>query len=124
MRDSVKKAREFINEELLIIEKPSPYYMHVWLIFTGSTPNQRRQTTVPVGSSRILRLFGVNLECQPEESEPSTPDSSPLSNQGPTFQHSYNDGLHQPAYSSSDPRHDSPMVRRSIYIHFVFNIIS
>ncbi|XP_041025102.1 B3 domain-containing protein At2g36080-like [Juglans microcarpa x Juglans regia] len=78
-------------------------------LHAGSTPNQRRQTTVPaVGSSRILRLFGVNLECQPEESEPSTPDGSPLSNQGPAFQHSYNYGLHQPAYSSSDPRH-SPM---------------
>ncbi|BBH07598.1 hypothetical protein Prudu_019577 [Prunus dulcis] len=52
------------------------------------------QTTSSVGSSKILRLFGVNLECQQQakhESEPSTPDGSSSlsmsSSQGPTPHH-------------------------------------
>ncbi|XVE96353.1 hypothetical protein REPUB_Repub02eG0214100 [Reevesia pubescens] len=44
----------------------------------------------PAGNpKRLLRLFGVNLECQLDESEPSTPDSSSVSNQGPTTQQFY-----------------------------------
>ncbi|OMO68454.1 hypothetical protein COLO4_29660 [Corchorus olitorius] len=38
---------------------------------------------------RLVRLFGVNLECQLDESEPSTPDSSSVSSQGPTHQQFY-----------------------------------
>ncbi|EOY08368.1 PREDICTED: B3 domain-containing protein At2g36080 [Theobroma cacao] len=48
------------------------------------------QNQAPAGNpKRLLRLFGVNLECQLDESEPSTPDSSSVSSQGPTHQ-SYN----------------------------------
>ncbi|XP_019188130.1 PREDICTED: B3 domain-containing protein At2g36080-like isoform X2 [Ipomoea nil] len=41
------------------------------------------------GSSRTLRLFGVNMECQPEveEAEPATPDGSTTSSQGQTGHH-------------------------------------
>nr|GMD42892.1 B3 domain-containing protein At2g36080-like [Ipomoea batatas]GME08666.1 B3 domain-containing protein At2g36080-like [Ipomoea batatas] len=41
------------------------------------------------GSSRTLRLFGVNLECQPavDEAEPETPDGSTTSSQGQTGHH-------------------------------------
>ncbi|KAL5545781.1 hypothetical protein UlMin_005468 [Ulmus minor] len=55
--------------------------------------------TTPVGTSRILRLFGVNLECQPEpdESEPSTPDGSCMSSQGQAQQHQF---YPTPAYYS------------------------
>ncbi|KAJ6967439.1 B3 domain-containing protein [Populus alba x Populus x berolinensis] len=50
------------------------------------------------GNSRRLRLFGVNLECQLDEAEPSTPDGSSLSSlQGPVHQQFYS----QPAYSSN-----------------------
>lgn len=46
---------------------------------------------------RLLRLFGVNVECQlgDSEAEPSTPDSKSVSSQGPTisthqfYSHSY-----------------------------------
>uniref|UniRef100_A0A5B7C141 Uncharacterized protein n=3 Tax=Davidia involucrata TaxID=16924 RepID=A0A5B7C141_DAVIN len=41
----------------------------------------QNQTTAS-GNSRTVRLFGVNLECQPDESEPSTPDGSSLSSHG------------------------------------------
>ncbi|KAK8540093.1 hypothetical protein V6N13_048812 [Hibiscus sabdariffa] len=37
---------------------------------------------------RRVRLFGVNLDCQLDDSsEPSTPDSSSVSSQGPTIHH-------------------------------------
>ncbi|KAF2307668.1 hypothetical protein GH714_030693 [Hevea brasiliensis] len=42
-----------------------------------------------VQNSKRLRLFGVNLECQIDESEPSTADGSSLSSQGPTQQQLY-----------------------------------
>ncbi|XP_012468154.1 B3 domain-containing protein At2g36080 [Gossypium raimondii] len=39
---------------------------------------------------RLLRLFGVNLECHLDDSsEPSTPDSSSVSSQGPTSTHHF-----------------------------------
>ncbi|KAE8731121.1 B3 domain-containing protein [Hibiscus syriacus] len=49
------------------------------------------QDQAPGGNPmRLLRLFGVNLECQLDDSsEPSTPDSSSLSSQGPTAHHFY-----------------------------------
>ncbi|KAJ7976170.1 B3 domain-containing protein family [Quillaja saponaria] len=47
-----------------------------------------RQTTSSGSNSKILRLFGVNMECQAiEESEPSTPDCSSMSNHGPAPHH-------------------------------------
>ncbi|KAF3441616.1 hypothetical protein FNV43_RR15531 [Rhamnella rubrinervis] len=52
---------------------------------------QNQTTTSAVGNSKILRLFGVNMECQAEhdECEPSTPDGSSLSSHGPTHHHFY-----------------------------------
>ncbi|XVF07597.1 hypothetical protein REPUB_Repub06bG0153100 [Reevesia pubescens] len=56
--------------------------------------NMVQNQAAPAGNpKRLLRLFGVNLECQLDESEPSTPDSSSVSSQGPTthqfYSHSY-----------------------------------
>ncbi|GMP49788.1 hypothetical protein CsSME_00016649 [Camellia sinensis var. sinensis] len=42
----------------------------------------QNQTTPSSGNSKRLRLFGVNLECQTDGSEPSTPDGSSMSSQG------------------------------------------
>ncbi|XWS56034.1 hypothetical protein CRYUN_Cryun09bG0051800 [Craigia yunnanensis] len=48
------------------------------------------QNQAPAGNpKRLLRLFGVNLECQLDDSEPSTPDSSSVSSQGPTTHQFY-----------------------------------
>ncbi|KAL3569344.1 hypothetical protein D5086_029234 [Populus alba] len=61
------------------------------------------------GNSRRLRLFGVNLECQLDEAEPSTPDGSSLSSlQGPVHQQFYS----QPAYSSNSTH--SQMVPKNL----------
>ncbi|KAI3471784.1 hypothetical protein Pfo_030658 [Paulownia fortunei] len=49
----------------------------------------QNQTTAASGNSKRLRLFGVNLECQADESEPSTPVGSPMSSQGQAHQHPY-----------------------------------
>ncbi|XVF76147.1 hypothetical protein PTKIN_Ptkin13bG0242900 [Pterospermum kingtungense] len=46
---------------------------------------------------RLLRLFGVNLECQLHDSEPSMPDSSSLSSQDPSTIHQF----HPQSYSSN-----------------------
>ncbi|GLT94748.1 hypothetical protein SLE2022_124750 [Rubroshorea leprosula] len=45
--------------------------------------------STPGNSRRQLRLFGVNLECNLDESEPSTPDGSSISSQGPSYQQFY-----------------------------------
>lgn len=75
---------------------PLPYQPDC--LHAGSSPVENQ--TTPVGNSKILRLFGVNLECQADESLPiSTPDDASLNYQ--QFYH------HQPAYSS-DP-HDHMM---------------
>ncbi|KAK4396560.1 B3 domain-containing protein [Sesamum angolense] len=51
----------------------------------GRSVAAQKQTTGGSGSgsgnSKTLRLFGVNLECQAEESDPSTPVDSPMSSQ-------------------------------------------
>ncbi|XVE75913.1 hypothetical protein DITRI_Ditri12bG0130100 [Diplodiscus trichospermus] len=48
------------------------------------------ENQAPAGNpKRLLRLFGVNLECQLDDSEPSTPDSSSVSSQGPTSHQFY-----------------------------------
>ncbi|KAL6138328.1 hypothetical protein ACLB2K_063611 [Fragaria x ananassa] len=60
---------------------------------TAGSPVQNQTPSSSSGrNSRILRLFGVNLECQQQqddESEPSTPDGSSLSSQGPTHHQFY-----------------------------------
>ncbi|XP_022747283.1 B3 domain-containing protein At2g36080-like isoform X1 [Durio zibethinus] len=54
------------------------------------------QNQAPAGNpKRLLRLFGVNVECQLDEPEPSTPDSSSVSSQGPTTQHFYSQSYMQ-----------------------------
>ncbi|KDP36181.1 hypothetical protein JCGZ_08825 [Jatropha curcas] len=63
----------------------------------------QNQTTA-LGNSKRLRLFGVNLECQLDESEPSTPDgSSSLSSQGLTQQQQQQEEMYSfhSGYSSS-----------------------
>nr|GMD39610.1 B3 domain-containing protein At2g36080-like [Ipomoea batatas] len=63
-----------------------PFQPHDSLHAGGSMgPSQ----TPSSGSSRTLRLFGVNLECQPavDEAEPETPDGSTTSSQGQTGHH-------------------------------------
>ncbi|XP_059428444.1 B3 domain-containing protein At2g36080-like [Corylus avellana] len=88
-------TRVFYSAHPYPTHHPLPYQPDC--LHAGS-PNQSQ--TTPVGSSKILRLFGVNLECQPDHqessSEPFTPDGSSLSSQGPADQLYY----HQPTYSS------------------------
>ncbi|KAI3447430.1 hypothetical protein Pfo_004095 [Paulownia fortunei] len=55
-------------------------------LHAGSVVTQN-QTAATSGNSKRLRLFGVNLEWQADESEPSTPEGSPMSSQGQTHQH-------------------------------------
>ncbi|KAA8518529.1 hypothetical protein F0562_016003 [Nyssa sinensis] len=57
--------------------RPTPYQPDC--LHAGSVG--QKQTT-PSGNSKRFRLFGVNLECQPDESEPYTPDGSSMSSQG------------------------------------------
>ncbi|KAJ9181340.1 hypothetical protein P3X46_009478 [Hevea brasiliensis] len=59
--------------------------------------------TIPLGNSKRLRLFGVNLEFQLDESEPSRPDGSSFSSQGPTPQQLYS--FHSAYSSSSNSSH-------------------
>ncbi|XP_024019676.1 B3 domain-containing protein At2g36080 isoform X1 [Morus notabilis] len=84
-----------------------PDYIHAGI----SSPAENNQTTTVVNnnnsnssnSSKILRLFGVNLECQlaDHESNPSTPDGSSLSSHGPPppphhnfYPHAYHSEYH------------------------------
>ncbi|WCJ34249.1 AP2/B3-like transcriptional factor family protein [Euphorbia peplus] len=56
-------------------------------LHAGSGGGQKQ--TTPIGNSKRLRLFGVNMECQLDESEPTTPDgSSSASSQG-QIQHQF-----------------------------------
>ncbi|XP_011046922.1 PREDICTED: B3 domain-containing protein At2g36080 isoform X2 [Populus euphratica] len=67
-----------------------PYCLHA-----GSMAQNQ---TTPLGNSKRLRLFGVNLECQLDGSEPSTPDGSTVSSlQGPGPPQFYS----QSSYSSN-----------------------
>nr|XP_004303521.2 PREDICTED: B3 domain-containing protein At2g36080-like [Fragaria vesca subsp. vesca] len=69
---------------------PPDYLQHA--ATAGSPVQNQTPSSSSGGNSRILRLFGVNLECQQQqddESEPSTPDGSSLSSQGPTHHQFY-----------------------------------
>lgn len=62
---------------------PFPYQpdcLHAAMVQSQSTAGN---------SKRQLRLFGVDLECELDESEPSTPDGSSISSQGLTYQQLY-----------------------------------
>ncbi|XP_050382794.1 B3 domain-containing protein At2g36080 [Argentina anserina] len=74
---------------------PPDYLQHAATaaaVAAGSPVQNPTPSSSSGGNSRILRLFGVNLECQQQqddESEPSTPDGSSLSSQGPTHHQFY-----------------------------------
>ncbi|KAK4478771.1 hypothetical protein RD792_014270 [Penstemon davidsonii] len=55
--------------------------------------NQNPIAAAANGNPKRLRLFGVNMECQPDESEPSTPEGSPMSSQGQAHHHSYHNHM-------------------------------
>ncbi|KAK3226935.1 hypothetical protein Dsin_006797 [Dipteronia sinensis] len=74
--------------------------------------NQASTTPPPVvGNSKRLRLFGVNLECQMDESEPSTPDGSSSLSVSPSHlqphhhHHNHFYSQHHPSYSSNRHTH-------------------
>lgn len=72
--------------------------MHLWFCIIIAAVSAAQSQPAQPGNSRRLRLFGVNLECQLDEAEPSTPDGSSLSSlQGPVHQQFYS----QPASSSN-----------------------
>lgn len=86
-------------------------YQHDQCLHAGRGSQSQNQRTKPVGnsssstsSSRVLRLFGVNMECQPEH-DSSTPQCSYDSNnnmpltQGTIDTYQY----HQPSNSNSHP---------------------
>ncbi|PRQ44045.1 putative transcription factor B3-Domain family [Rosa chinensis] len=71
---------------------PPDYLQHAAAAAAGSPVQNQTPSSSSGCNSRILRLFGVNLECQQQqddESEPSTPDGSSLSSQGPTHHQFY-----------------------------------
>ncbi|KAK1563498.1 hypothetical protein Q3G72_028351 [Acer saccharum] len=80
---------------------------------SSSVAVENQAITPPiVGNSKRLRLFGVNLECQLDESEPSTPDasSSSLSVSSSHLQphhhhHFFYSQHHLPSYSSNRQSH-------------------
>ncbi|KAL4605945.1 hypothetical protein ACB092_09G066600 [Castanea dentata] len=87
--------------------QPLPYQPDSCLHAAESSSSQVENQTTPVGNSKILRLFGVNLECQTEdESVPSVLPDHDHNHASSTYQHYYD---HQHDYSSSVP-HDH-MVR-------------
>ncbi|KAK4272704.1 hypothetical protein QN277_021221 [Acacia crassicarpa] len=62
--------------------QPLPYQPDCLHAGVGLEAEQNKTTTSPPGnnsSSRILRLFGVNMECQPDESGSSGPEYSYMS---------------------------------------------
>ncbi|XP_028784922.1 B3 domain-containing protein At2g36080-like [Neltuma alba] len=73
----------------------------------GLEEAEQNKTTSPAGnnsSSRILRLFGVNMECQPDESGSSGPEYSYLSStssQGPAIPHHHFHGRYNHHQSAS-----------------------
>ncbi|KAK9985888.1 hypothetical protein SO802_030839 [Lithocarpus litseifolius] len=85
---------------------PLPYQPDSCLHAAESSSSPVENQTTPVGNSKILRLFGVNLKCQPEdESVPSTLPDHDHNHAWSTYQHYYH---HQHDYSSSVP-HDHMM---------------
>lgn len=86
-----------------------PYCLH-----SGSIAQNQ---TTPLGNSKRLRLFGVNLECQLDGSEPSTPDGSSVSSlQGPGHPQFYS----QSSYSSNSA-HGQMDIPFSGYVHRMRN---
>ncbi|KAM3689597.1 hypothetical protein ACB094_09G057300 [Castanea mollissima] len=91
--------------------QPLPYQPDSCLHAESSSSQVENQTT-PVGNSKILRLFGVNLECQTEdESVPSVLTDNDHNHASSTYQHYYH---HQHDYSSSVPHDhmDNPNVNQ------------
>ncbi|RDX91810.1 B3 domain-containing protein, partial [Mucuna pruriens] len=102
---------------------PLPHLHHSLHAGKGSQGQKQRTRAVEnssSSSSRVLRLFGVNMECQPEhDSGPSTPQCSYNSNNMPSTQgtdthHFYHHHQqHQPP--SNPPPH---MVRHQPYYYY------
>ncbi|KAK7337274.1 hypothetical protein VNO77_17839 [Canavalia gladiata] len=93
---------------------PFPYPPHSLHAGGGSQgQNETGNSSSSSSSCRVLRLFGVNMKCQPDnDSETSTPECSyniMSSTQGTLTQHLY----HQPSCSSPNPHHH--MVRQQPY---------
>ncbi|KAI9152802.1 hypothetical protein LWI28_001379 [Acer negundo] len=92
-----------------------PYQPADDCLHAGSSSVVVQNQSIPppvVGNSKRLRLFGVNLECQLDESEPSTPDasSSSLSVSSSHLQphhhhHHFYSQHHLPSYSSNRHSH-------------------
>ncbi|KAK6944078.1 B3 DNA binding domain [Dillenia turbinata] len=72
-----------------------PYQHHSLHAGAGVAQNQAPRV---VGNSKRLRLFGVNLECQPAEPDPSTLTASSFSSQAPTYPHYYPPQLHNTSH--------------------------
>lgn len=74
---------------------------------TGRVSQEQNQRTKPVGnssSSRVLRLFGVNMECQPEHEHEHDSSSTPQC----SYDTNNNNNMsltqyHQPNTSNSNP---------------------
>ncbi|GER29040.1 AP2/B3-like transcriptional factor family protein [Striga asiatica] len=64
---------------------------------------QQSQTSSSSGNSKMLRLFGVNLECQQqaEDSDPSTPVGSPMSGLAQAQQYHHSPYHHSQYYYSN-----------------------
>ncbi|KAK7244863.1 hypothetical protein RIF29_39691 [Crotalaria pallida] len=72
----------------------------------GGSQQQGQSQRTPVGnssSSRVLRLFGVNMECQPDNDSETLSSYNMSSTQGAATHHFYH--LDQPSYSSNSNSH-------------------
>ncbi|XP_054780698.1 B3 domain-containing protein At2g36080-like [Prosopis cineraria] len=95
--------------------QPLPYQPQTLHALGRGSPAQRA-AAAGNSSSKVLRLFGVNMECQaePDESGPSTSHnhSSNVSSSSSTHHHFYQYDYPQPSYASSPQPH---MVRQQSY---------
>ncbi|CAK8544115.1 unnamed protein product [Lathyrus sativus] len=72
---------------------PYPTHHHPFSYHAAGEGSQSQNTNAPCGNnsstSRVLRLFGVNMECQPDNdiNDSETPECSYNMSQGPQFYH-------------------------------------
>ncbi|RDX75517.1 B3 domain-containing protein, partial [Mucuna pruriens] len=85
---------------------PAWAFARVVMFVTGGGSQGQKETTLAGGNSssgKVLRLFGVNMECQPDhDSQTSTPECSYTQT---TLTHHLHHHPHQTSYSSSNPHH-------------------
>ncbi|KAI4300524.1 hypothetical protein L6164_033893 [Bauhinia variegata] len=91
-------TRAFYSAHPYPTHQPLPYQPDCLHAGRGSQSQVESQTTPAGNSSRVLRLFGVNMECQePQESGSSRPEYSYMSStRGTPTHHFYH---HQASYS-------------------------